>query len=144
LLRPRELRQHVLTSGGPFAPEALHFLETECRVKMKRGDVICSGHIEHCVGTGEGPAQAGLRQLSGDILASPRRIHQDAAEVATSRSSRARLIRCQLDDPAVGDYLAAGLGDEHLTQIIGNVRGELLAEVSRLYPKDTHGELDSG
>jgi hypothetical protein len=35
LRRPRELRQHVLTSGGPFAPEALHFPETECRVKVK-------------------------------------------------------------------------------------------------------------
>ena len=47
LRRPRELRQNVLTSGGPFAPEALHFLETECRVKMKRGGVIRPGHIEH-------------------------------------------------------------------------------------------------
>jgi pimeloyl-ACP methyl ester carboxylesterase len=100
LRRPYELRQHVFTSGGPFAPEALHFLETECRVKMKRGDVIRPGHIEHFVRTGESPAQAGLRQLSGDTPAPPRRIHQDAAEVATSRSSRARLIRCQLDDPA--------------------------------------------
>src|SRR5215467_4360314 len=105
---------------------------------MKGGDVIRSGHVEHFVGTGEGPAQAGLRQLTGDTPASPCRIHQDAAEVATSRSSRARLIRGQLDDPAVGDYLVAGLGDEHVAQIIGNVRGELLAKVTRLYPKDMH------
>src|SRR5690348_18321463 len=76
LRRPRELRQHVLTSGGPFAPKVLHFLETECRVKMKRGDVIRPGHIERFVSTGEGPAQAGLRQLSGDAPAPPRRIHQ--------------------------------------------------------------------
>ncbi len=33
--RPRELRQHVHTSCGPFAPEAFHFLEPEGRVKMK-------------------------------------------------------------------------------------------------------------
>jgi hypothetical protein len=114
-----------------------------CRVKMKRGEVIRPGHIEHFVGTGEGPAQAGLCQLSGDTPAPPRRIHQDAAEAATSRSSRACLLGCQLDDPAMGDYLAAGLGDEHVAQIIGNVRGELLAKVTSLYPKDTHGKLDS-
>ena len=32
---PHELRQHVHASGGPFAPEALHFLEPESRVKVK-------------------------------------------------------------------------------------------------------------
>jgi len=57
--RLSELRQHLLADGGPFAPEALDFLETEYRVKMKRDGVICPGHVEHRLGTGEGPAQAG-------------------------------------------------------------------------------------
>jgi hypothetical protein len=35
-----ELRQHLLSDGGPFAPEALDFLETEYRVEMKGGGVI--------------------------------------------------------------------------------------------------------
>ena len=59
--RLSELRQHLLADGGPFAPEALDFLETEYRVKMKRDGVICPGHVEHRLGTGEGPAQAGPR-----------------------------------------------------------------------------------
>ena len=106
---PRELRQHVHASSGPFAPEAPHFLETENRVKMKRGEVIRPSHVEHFVGTVERPAQAGPRQLSGDTAAPPRRIHQNATEVAASRSTRTRLIGCQLEDPAVGDYLALAL-----------------------------------
>jgi hypothetical protein len=77
-------------------------------------------------------------------LTPPRRIRQDAAEIAASRSPQTRLIRCQLDDPAIGDQLAAGLGDEHLAQIIGEVGGELLAAITRLYPKDTHSKLNGG
>jgi hypothetical protein len=38
--RLREPRQHHLADGGPFAPEAPDFLETEYRVKMKGGGVI--------------------------------------------------------------------------------------------------------
>jgi len=78
------------------------------------------------------------------LLLDEKRLPVAEYQVAKTIDSRASLIRCQLDDPAVGDYLAAGLGDEHLTQIIGNVRGELLAKVTRLHPKDTHGKLDSG
>jgi len=44
--------------------------------------------------------------------------------------------------PAVGHDLAVGLGDEHLALLTGDVRGELLAEVAGLHPKDTHGQLD--
>ena len=32
---------------------------------------------------------------------------------SASRGSRRRLIGCQLEDPAIGHDLAAGLGDEH-------------------------------
>jgi len=35
--------------------------------------------------------------------------------------------------------LAAGLGDEHLAALTGNVRCELLSAVTGLHPKDTHG-----
>jgi len=57
--RLRELRQHLRADGGPFAPEGPDFLETEYRVKMKRGGVILPGHVEHRLGTGEGSVQAG-------------------------------------------------------------------------------------
>jgi hypothetical protein len=70
---------------------------------------------------GEGPAQAGARQRRGDTPASPRRVHQHAAEIAASRRTRPRLIGRQLDDPAKADDLTIGLGDEHLTQFIGDV-----------------------
>src|ERR1700750_1323721 len=84
---PRELRQHVLASGGPVAPEAPHFLETECRVKVKRGDVIRPGHeLEHCIRTGEGPAQAGTRQLGGDT----RRRHARSTRTLSRSNIRLR------------------------------------------------------
>jgi hypothetical protein len=92
----------------------------------------------------ERPAQAGARQRRGDTPASPGRIHQHAAEVAASRSFRPRLIGCQLDDPAIADYLAVDLGDKHLAQAISDIRRELLTAVARRHPKDTHGKLDGG
>jgi hypothetical protein len=90
------------------------------------------------------PAQAGPRQLSGNTSASPRRIHQDAAEVKASRSSWTRLTGCQLEDPAVADYLAVSLGNEHLAKIISNVRRELPATVTGPDPKDPRGKLNRG
>jgi hypothetical protein len=111
-------------------------------VKLKRCDVIRPGHIEHLVGTGEDPAQAGPRQCEGDTPASRRRFYQNAAEVVTSRSFLTRLIRRQLGNPAVGDQLSIRLGDEHLTAVIGDVRGELLFAVTGLHSEDAHGKLD--
>jgi hypothetical protein len=115
------LRQHVHANRGPIATEALDFLKSESRVKVKRGGIARAGDIEHCVRPGQGPAEASARQRRGDTPASPRRVHQHAAEVAASRSSRSRLIGGQLDDPAIADYLAVGLRDEHLAQLISDV-----------------------
>ena len=109
---------------------------------MQGGGVIRTGHIEHCVGSGEGPAQAGPGQCSGDTAASLRWVHENAAEVVVCRSSRARLLCCQLEDPAIGHYVAAGLGDEHLAPLTSDIRCELLPAVAGLYSKDTHGKLD--
>jgi hypothetical protein len=44
----------------------------------------------------------------------------------------------------MGHHLAAGLGDEHLATLTGNVRYELLPAITGLYPKDAHGKLDRG
>ncbi len=140
--RSGEPRQHVHARRGPIAPEALHFLETKSGVKVKGGDIIRPGHVERLVGAGEDPVQPGPRQRRGDTPAPPRRFHKNAAEVTASRSSWARLIRCQLGHPAVGDYLAVRLGHEHLAQVSSDVGCELLATVTGINPKDTCDKLD--
>src|SRR5258708_34660451 len=109
---------------------------------MQWGGVVRPGHIEHSAGTGEGSAQAGPGQRGGNTAASPGWVHQHAAEVVASRSPRCRLIGSQFDDPAIGHYLVVGLGDEHLALLTGDVRGELLAAVTGLHPKYTHGQVD--
>jgi hypothetical protein len=44
----------------------------------------------------------------------PCRLHQDAVEVAASRSSRIRLTGRRRHDPVISHYLAVGPGDGHL------------------------------
>jgi hypothetical protein len=53
-----------------------------------------------------------------------------------------RLVRCQLDHPAVGDHLVAHLRHEHLARLTGDVAGELLAAVSGIHPKGPGDQLD--
>ena len=111
-------------------------------MQVKGGDVVRPGHIERLTCAVENPVKAGLRQCSGDTTASPCRFHENAAEIVASRSSRGCLVRCQLDYPAVRDYLTVGLGHEHLARVIGDVGCELLATVSGVHPKDTFDKLD--
>jgi hypothetical protein len=116
--RAREVRQYVHPDSGPFAPEALDFLETKGRVQTQGGNVVRPDYAERLVRAVEDPAQTGPRQRSGDTPAPPRRVHENATEIADSRSSRRRLICRQLGHPSVGDYLAVRLRARLKTQVV--------------------------